>query len=180
MENKTRKVYILLTRLHDFGSRVAGFFATCYYTHSSIGLEEDMNTFYSFMVNGFVEEDVSRFLRAKYSPFPCQLYEVEVTQEVYDEVKRIITEFKANKPIYKYTKKGFISSLFFIPRQRKNEFFCSQFVVHVLKQANAVSVKKNTSLYLPRDFKKMSGLKLEFKGNLRGFANRFIPDYKNA
>lgn len=174
MEQKTRKVYILLTRLHDFGSRVAGFFATCYYTHCSIGLEEDMNIFYSFMVNGFVEEDVSRFLRGKFSPFPCQLYEVEVAQEVYDEVKRIINEFKTNKRRYRYTKKGVVSGLLFIPRQRKDEFFCSHFVAHVLKQSKAVTLKKNTALYFPRDFKKMSGINLKFQGNLKGFANIYL------
>lgn len=178
MEQQTRKVYILLTRLHDFGSRVAGFFATCYYTHSSIGLEEDMNTFYSFMVNGFVEEDVSRFLRGKFPPFPCQLYEIEVSQEVYDKIKNIINDFKANKKKYRYTKKGVVSGLLFIPRQKKYEFFCSHFVAHVLKKSNAVKIKKNTALYFPRDFKKMSGLNLRFQGNLRGFANRFIPYYK--
>lgn len=180
MEQKTRKVYILLTRLHDFGSRVAGFFATCYYTHSSIGLEEDMNTFYSFMVNGFVEEDVSRFLCGKFPPFPCQLYEIEVSQEVYNEIKRIINEFKREKKKYRYTKKGVISGLFFIPRQKKNEFFCSHFVAHVLKKSSAVTIKKNTALYFPRDFKKMSGLNLRFQGNLKGFANKFIPRYKSV
>ncbi len=105
--------------MHDFGSRVAGFFATCYYTHSSIGLEEDMNKFYSFMVSGFVEEDVSRFLRSRFKPFPCQLYEIEVSQEVYDDIKRIINDFKLNRKLYRYTKLGFISGLFAIPRQRK-------------------------------------------------------------
>ncbi len=175
MEKETKKVYILLTRLHDFGSRVAGFFATCYYTHSSIGLEEDMNTFYSFMVNGFVEEDVTRFLRSKHPPFPCQLYEVEVPVEVYGRIKNIISQFKTDKHRYRYTKLGVVSGLLFIPRQRKYEFFCSHFVAHVLKQSNAVTLKKSTALYFPRDFKRMKGLKLAFQGNLRGFANKFIP-----
>ncbi|MBQ8783001.1 MAG: hypothetical protein IJZ57_04435 [Clostridia bacterium] len=174
MKHKTRKVYILLTRLHDFGSRAAGFFASCYYTHSSIGLEEDMNIFYSFMVNGFVEEDVSRFLRSKFKPFPCQLYEIEVSEEVYDKIKAIINEFKVNKKLYRYTKLGVLSGLFWIPRQRKYEFFCSHFVAHVLKKSNAVKLKKNTALYFPRDFKKHSGLSLSFQGNLRGFANKFL------
>ena len=108
-------------------------------------------------------------------PFPCQHYEIEVTQEVYDKIKRIITEFKAEKKKYRYTKKGVISGLFLIPRQKKYEFFCSHFVAHVLKKSNAVKLKKNTALYFPRDFKKMTGLSLKFQGNLRGFANRFIP-----
>ncbi len=173
MKNKTKKVYILLTRLHDFGSRVAGFFATCYYTHASIGLEEDMNTFYSFMVNGFIEEDVSRFLRSKYKPFPCQLYEISVTPEVYDKIKNIIKDFKKNKELYSYTKKGVVSGLFRIPRQKKHEYFCSHFVAHVLEKGQALKLKKNSALYFPRDFKRISELKLSFQGNLKGYAKRF-------
>lgn len=173
MEKKTKKVYILLTRLHDRGSRAAGFFASCYYTHSSIGLEEDMNTFYSFMVNGFIEEDVSRFLRSKYKPFPCKVYEIEVSEEVYNKIKGIINQFKINRNIYEYTKIGVVSGLFRIPRKRKYEYFCSHFVAHVLEKGKAIKLKKSSALYFPRDFTKMPELSLAFHGNLKGFAKKY-------
>ena len=102
------------------------------------------------------------------------MYEVEVTEEVYDRIKAIINEFKINKKLYSYTKLGVLSGLFWIPRQRKYEFFCSHFVAHVLKESKAVELKKNTALYFPRDFKKHTGMSLSFKGNLQGFANRFL------
>ncbi len=173
MDNKKRKVYVLLTRLHDRGSRAAGFFASCYYTHSSIGLDEDMNTFYSFMVNGFIEEDVSRFLRSKFKPFPCQVYEVEVSEETYNKIKSIINQFKINQNIYEYTKLGVVSGLFRIPRQKKYEYFCSHFVAHVLEKAKVLKLKKNSALYFPRDFKRIPELTLAFQGNLKGFAKKY-------
>ncbi len=173
MKKQTKRVYILLTRLHDRGSRAAGFFARCYYTHCSLGLEEDMNIYYSFMVNGFIEEDISRFLRSKHPLFPCQLYEIEVQQDVYDKIKSIITEFQANRKLYKYTKLGVLSGLFMIPRQKRHEYFCSHFVAHVLEKGQALKLKKNSALYFPRDFKKISELSLRFQGNLEEYANHF-------
>jgi hypothetical protein len=44
-----RKIYILLTRLPNFGSKFLTLVTGFYYTHASIGLDEDMNTFYSFV-----------------------------------------------------------------------------------------------------------------------------------
>ncbi len=64
MGNK-RKIYILLTRLSDNASKAIGILTNSYYTHASIGLEEDLNTFYSFVTKGFKIEKMIFVL-----PFP--------------------------------------------------------------------------------------------------------------
>ena len=48
MEAK-RKLYVLLTRFPGRAAIAIQAFTGCYYTHASIGLEEDMNTFYSIV-----------------------------------------------------------------------------------------------------------------------------------
>lgn len=52
-EEKSRKIYILLTRFHGFASKAIRCFTGYRYSHTSIGLDEDMNTFYSFVNKGF-------------------------------------------------------------------------------------------------------------------------------
>ena len=44
-----RKIFILLLHFSDIGSLAMQYYTDFYYTHASIGLEEDMNTFYSFV-----------------------------------------------------------------------------------------------------------------------------------
>ena len=58
---KKRKIFILLTKFYDTGSKLLRFATGTYYTHASIGLEEDMNTFYSFVLKGFIEEKITRY-----------------------------------------------------------------------------------------------------------------------
>lgn len=78
---KKRKIYILLTRLCDNGSKAIGFLTSSYYTHASLGLEEDLNTFYSFVTKGFMIEKISKYIRPDRDPYPCVLYEMEVSQK---------------------------------------------------------------------------------------------------
>ena len=54
MEKK--KILLLLSKFSDFKSRAIGFLTGFYFTHASIGLGEDKNTFYSFVDKGFIVE----------------------------------------------------------------------------------------------------------------------------
>lgn len=172
-ENNKRKVYVLLTRFPDNGAKVIQAMTGSFYSHASIGLEEDMNTFYSFVVKGFIVEDITRYIKPDREPFPCQLYELEVSEKVYRAVKRIIQFYVRRKQELSYTKLGVVLSLLRIPFKRKNKYICSQFVAEVLKRAKAANLKKFTVLYLPGDFKKLKEMKLVFEGNLQSFITHF-------
>lgn len=168
-----KKVYVLLTRFPDTGSKWIQALTGFYYTHASIGLEEDMNTFYSFVTKGFIVEDINRYVKPDRAPFPCQVYELEVSEKVYESVKRIIQYYVRKKKELAYTKVGLVFSLMRIPFKRKHKFICSQFVAHVLKRAKAAKLRKFSVLYLPGDLKKLSELKLVFEGNLQSFITHF-------
>ena len=79
-EDKSRKIYILLTRFHDFGSKMVRCLTGYKYSHTSIGLDEDMNTFYSFVCKGFIVEKITRYVKPDRKPFACQIYELSVTE----------------------------------------------------------------------------------------------------
>lgn len=167
----SRKVYILLTRFEDTGARTISALTMSKYNHASIGLEEDMNTFYSFVLKGFIVEKITRYVK-KY-PIACQLYELNVSDKAYDTIKRIISKFEENKCQLGYTRFGVLMSLLKIKYKKKNRYFCSHFVAEMLKLSNAAILKKRSAMYFPRDFKKIPGLNLKFQGNLKSFIQHF-------
>lgn len=170
-----RKIYILLTRFPDAGSKAIHALTGFRYTHASIGLEEDMNTFYSFVLKGFIEEKIDRYVRPDREPYPCQLYEMEVSERVYDRVKSIVTAFVLHKGMLHYNRLGVVLGLFHIPYKKKFNYFCSQFVAEVLKHSKAAILKKDSALYMPGDLRKLPGLRLNFQGNMKGLLRRFSP-----
>lgn len=172
-QTRERKIYILLTRFPDNGSKLVGFLANSYYTHVSIGLEEDLNTFYSFVKKGFLVEKVTRYIKPDREPFPCRLYELKVSEKVYASIEKIIHDFVERKQAYRYTQLGVVLGLLHIPFVKRDHYFCSQFVAEVLKKSEALPLKKHCALYFPRDFVKLSETSLIFQGNLSGYTKAF-------
>lgn len=145
------------------------------YTHASIGLEEDLNTFYSFVVKGFIVEDISRYNKPGRTPFPCALYELEVPAPVYEKAKQIIQKFISNRSSLRYSYVGLFCSLIKIPIRPRGQYFCSHFVAELLQRCNATRLKKHSSLYLPKDLQRMNGLKMVFQGDLLKMSHSFRP-----
>ena len=168
-----RRIYILLTRLPNFGSKFLTLVTGFYYTHASIGLDEDMNTFYSFVFKGFIVEKINRYVKPHRLPFPCQVYEIYVDEDKYNEIKEYINGFVERKNELKYTKFGVAMCMMGIPFKRKQHFFCSQFVADVLKRCNVKRLGKPTVLYLPHDLNTLLKENIMFKGNHESFLKRF-------
>lgn len=168
-----KKIYILLTRFPDVWSKLIGFMTHSPYTHASIGLEEDLNTYYSFVWKGFIVEDITRYLKHFSKPFPCELHEFEVTAEQYDIIKRLLHEFAAKKQTYSFARWELIFGLFRMPIIRRNRYYCSQFIADVLKESEVLQSKRNSARYFPKDFRKIAGGNMIFKGNLLGYVQKF-------
>lgn len=168
-----KKLYILLTRFPDQGSKWIQFFTGCYYAHAAIGLGEDRNTFYSFKQRGFMVEKITRYLKPGRAPFACQVYELPVSEQKYNSVKRLIQRFIARKAELHYSKLGVVLSLLRIPYKRRYHYFCSQFVAEILQNSYAAKLKKKSSLYMPGDLRKLSGAKLIFHGNMFDWVNLY-------
>lgn len=178
---KTKKLYILLTRFPDKTSRALSFFAHSYYTHASIGLEEDMNTYYSFVCRGlfsfvcrgFIVEKIDRYNKPERAPLPCRLFVLSVSEKTYARAKRILAEFEAQKKEYRYARFGALMSLLHIPFATAHHYFCSQFVAKVLEGCQAVKLTRRPSRYLPWDLAALPGLSPVFEGNLVEYAETF-------
>lgn len=173
MSIKNRRIYILLTGFRDTGSKLLRAFTGCRYTHASIGLEEDMNTFYSFVYKGFIVEKAVRYLKPDTKPYRCSLYELKVTEKVYNAVKKVIAGFMSIKGRLSYSRLGVAMCLFRIPYKKNFSYFCSQFVAETLRLAKAAKLCRDSSLYFPEDLPDISGLKLLFSGNHRELFNKY-------
>jgi inositol transport system substrate-binding protein len=167
-EAKTRKIYLLLTHLPDNGAKAIRLFTGYSYTHASIGLEEDRNTFYSFATKGFRVEKLTKFIKPERPPFPCAVYELNVTDAVYQNVKALLNRCIARRGSLRYSFLGVILCLLHIPHRREGRFFCSHFVAEILERSCAAPLRKSSTLYLPRDLTCIPGVTPVFHGNLHG------------
>lgn len=174
---KMKKLYILLTHFPDRGSKWIEWFTGCHYTHAAIGLGEDLNTFYSFKTRGFMVEKITRYLKPGREPFACQVYELAVSEQKYNSIKALLQRFLARRSQLRYSRLGVILSLLRIPYKRRYHYFCSQFVAEILQNSYAAQLKKNSSLYLPGDLRKLSGARLIFHGNMFDWVDlyRLVP-----
>lgn len=169
-----RKLFILLTRFPGLDSDALRWWTRFPYTHASIGLDEDMNTFYSFVVKGFIIEDIARYNRKPgRAPFPCVLYELEVSETVYQKAKQMLLKFVSNRENLRYNTLGMLLSLIKIPSRRQSRYFCSHFVAELLQRCDAARLKKRSTLYLPRDLQKLSEVKMIFQGDLLRMSQQY-------
>lgn len=165
-----------MLRFPGKGTRVLESLRGCFYPHASIGLEEDLNTFYSFVSKGFIVEKITRYIKPGRSPYPCRLYELEVSERVYNRVKKRLTHFVETRFDYRYTKLGVVLSVLRIPFKRPQHYFCSHFVAEVLKRTSSAPMHKPCSLYLSSDLEKLPGLKLRYQGDLSAMIQKFQLD----
>lgn len=174
-EQKTkRKVYLLLTKFPDTGTKIINILTGLKYPHASIGLEEDMNTFYSFVTKGFIVEDINRYAKPGRKTIPCQLYEMYVTEETYLKIKQALDYFIEFKDLFYYSRTSLTLSILKLPYKRSRfGFFCSQFVAYILQKSQANKEIKSVNQYFSDDLSCISGMRLKYQGNLRSMLDRF-------
>ena len=161
---KNKKVYVLMTKQTDPFSRVFGLISGSRYFHASIGFEE-RGTFFSFnMKRGFCIEQPS--IRRQF--VPCALFSLDVTEEVYEDIKERIQVFRDNPKPYRFAGVGMFLAIFRMPLKLPflfiNSYFCTMFVSELLVKSGAIKLKFKPYRYLPRHFSHEPELKLCFEG----------------
>lgn len=170
----SKKIYVLFTQYPGRDAKLLMWRTKFPYTHTSVGLEEDMDTFYTFISKGFLVEKITRYEKPDRPSFPCALYEIDVSEETYNLVKEKVLSYKENKANLKYSTLGLVGSFIGIPFKRENHYFCSQFVAEILQECGIVKLKKRSSLYLAKDISKLEELKLVFEGTHLSYVDKFV------
>ena len=167
-----RAIHILLTRSGTWFSRLIHLATQDDYTHASIGLDGPAGPFYSFarkyehfaLPAGLVEEQVTGRRRA----VPCCLYELSVSPEIYASLRRQISAMYAQRQRYHYNLLGALSCFFNLPLDRRDHYFCSQFVAGLLRDSGALELSKPPALVRPADFCQIHQLRTVHQGDMGG------------
>ena len=147
------KISILLTRYGDPFSKFVRLVSGSEYTHASISLNPDEDVYYSFNLKGFIEEHW-RNKKSKYLlPGKAEMH-FFISEEKYLKLKEEIERFKERKGELSYSAFGTILCLAKIPHRFKKSYFCSQFIAEILKNSDALPVRRKASLTLPVHFLK--------------------------
>lgn len=175
-----RKIYLLLIRTSTMFSKLIHTMTKSNYTHVSIALDIECKELYSFgrkypylmLPAGFIMEDIQKGLFVRNLSAPCALYELEVTDKVYRKLKLELQQMLWNANQFRYSCVGPLFCYFGVTYERKNRFFCSQFVADILGRVGALPLQKPPSLYVPNDFTLMPELEMVYEGTLSGLINR--------
>lgn len=147
-----KKIYVLLMHTNTIPAKLIKLATRSEYSHIGLSLDKDCNKVYSFGRKtlraiwnaGFtVDKKEGEFFKV-FNQTKCKIYEIEVTDQQYQNVKDILNDMKLNSKLYKYDFFCLIPRYFGIPVTIKNHYVCSYFVAHVLETAGIHRFNKDT------------------------------------
>ena len=178
-----KSVYILLTRSQTYVGRFIHLMTGDEYTHVSLALDRDLERLYSFgrkymhfaLPGGFIPENIHGGIYQRYSAAQTLIYELTVSQEVYDQIEYRINRMLTSIGDYRYNLLGVVLCQMDIAHDRDKYYFCSQFVADTLEKSGAAVLPKPSSLMHPIDFCSLPGLEKVYSGPLY----QYLEDYSD-
>ena len=176
MKTKTKKIYIVLTYTGTVLSKLIRISTKAEYSHVSLSLDKKLNKMYSFgrlnpynpFIGGFVHEGINIGTFKRFKKTKTEIYSIEITNKQYNKIKQIIKDINKNKKSYKFNRLGLALALINYRYERKNKFYCAQFVRYLIDSANIDASFSNA--VRPMDFKKYNNFNLLYKGILKNYS----------
>jgi hypothetical protein len=178
---KERTIYFIFTDTGTYLSRMINFYTNQPLNHVSIGFDHELKEVYSFgrinpknpFSGGFVREDIrGDFLRQAKSA----VYTLNVTELEYASIRYQISEFEKNASCYKYNFIGLLAVPLKIEINRKNAYFCSQFVATIMKATESFKLSKPINFVTPADIRENTELQLIFQGRLGDYPKHQLAE----
>lgn len=165
-------IYIVFSKTPTWLSRLIGLVTGGSYTHVSLSFDDKFDNLYSFcrkypsnpFYGGFATESLYRGVYAKSPSSYCLIYKIPVNDTSLKTIKDEVNKFVINADIYKYNFLGLFMVLLNKPFERKNHYFCSQFVTMLLNKSNVWESPKPTTLTRPTDLLEISDKEIIFEG----------------
>ncbi|RNF41238.1 hypothetical protein [Planococcus salinus] len=168
------EVYIVFTDTKTALSRVIQTYTQHSYSHVSLSFDRQLSDMYSFgrkdvdnaFIGGFVKEDPHNrlFQRAQ-----CAVYRCEVTTEGYAKMMKFIRMMEQSQDQFKYNFTGLFGVMMNRKSERKNAFFCSQFVTETLLQGGIKISDKPANLVMPMDICRAKELDFVYSGAMNAY-----------
>lgn len=170
-----REIYVVLTHTGTILSRMIKCYTKDEFSHCSISLDIALKEMYSFgrlnpynaFWGGFVHEYINKGTFKRFYKTKTKIYSLEVTDEQYENIRKIVMEIQKNKEEYKFNTLGLFAAGFHKRIGEEHSFYCAEFVKYVIENAGI-----NTGLpetVKPEDFKKIKGLREIYSGLLREY-----------
>lgn len=145
-----RNIYIVYSQTYTILARIIKFSTKEKYSHVSISLNKNCTEMYSFgrkyywnpFIARFVCESINKGLYKKRKKCLIKIYSVKVSNEQFEYLKDLINEFKKNESIYRYNLLGLFYTKMGIKKERKNKFYCAEFVYNVLSNDKVKIIDK--------------------------------------
>ncbi len=168
---KQNKIYLLFTNTGTLFTRTIRLYTKADYNHASIALDPNFNETYSFgrkkprnpFHGGFVKEKINENL---FRTADCIIYSYTITKQQERRIKQVLANFDRNKETYHYNLIGLFGVMLNKPIQRKNAYFCSQFVAYILKESGIITFDKPLELVTPYDLQQIPKLEFVYEGKL--------------
>lgn len=182
---KNKKIYIILTYSGTMLSKLIRIYTKDPYCHVSVALDKNLNEMYSFgrlhpycpFFAGFVKESPYSGTFKRFKNTQTEIYSFDVSVDQYEMIKNLISSIHNRCGEYHFNIIGLFAVGFHIKYQRKNSFYCAEFVKYVMEHAN-LDIQL-PELVKPIDFQNQQQMNLEYKGILEKYCE-FIEKEKLA
>ncbi|WP_040950591.1 hypothetical protein [Gorillibacterium massiliense] len=182
MADQDHSIYVLLTDTGTWFTKVIGLYTKANWNHASIAFDAELRDVYSFgrkhpanpLSGGFVKENLHTGIL--FQSASCAIYRCPVSQSQYNRIRECIRMFEQNRDIYKYNLLGLIGLMLNIAYERKNAFFCTQFVAMVMGNSGIPLSEKPYPFVTPVDILNSRVLQPVYQGSLQTYVNKEAAD----
>lgn len=169
-----KKIYLVFSQTNTVLSKIIKFITKNEYSHVSISFDKECKIMYSFGrkydINPFYGifkiENINEGLFKKNNA-KIAIYELEVTEKIFINIKRNIKKIENNNKGYNIF--GLILAIFGF-RVKRKKYYCSEFIYKVLSADNVKLIKKTKKSIRPSYIQdNINDLKLIYSGRVNNY-----------
>ena len=185
-DNETKSVYIVISKTSTLPSNVIKMWTKEPYAHTSLAMDIELNEMYSFARKrlhnpfdcGFIYEDITTGVFGRDVDTTCRIGRLRVTPEQHRNIIDILNQFKEEQQQYGYNYLGIFGVMINKAVEREYNYFCSQFVFYVLREAGVEMFDKKPGLARPEDFRLWDRLEVIYEGKLNEYRDFLYENYE--
>ncbi len=178
VNKKTKKIYLAVSQTGTILSRIVKIVTRDKYNHVSISTKENLEDLYSFgrknpynpFKAGFVKESPTSGTFGRFYKTEAVILEVEVSEETFAAMEEELSFMYEHRDEYHYNYIGLFIAYFGKVRNKKNTYYCSEFVQSFLRKYGLGLKKAEKELVCPNDFVNVPGGHIIYTGRLRDYS----------
>lgn len=171
-------VYVVLSRSTTVLSRAIRLATGAEFTHAALALDPDLEHMFSFgrrragnpFVGCFKRERLDDELYRRMPVLPGVVIEVPVTSRQREAVETRVARFALDSDTYSYNVAGLLGR----GSEDSTRFVCSEFVYHVLRDADVCDLGMPRWKVSPQTLLRVPG-QVVFRGDLKNYRPRPMP-----